>query len=203
MGTRPLLATVLAAIAALGAVAALSLNRAAPADAARGAFTNLTASVPPCTGTDLAVTAGPSQAGATHVGLAVEFRNRSAAPCHLRGYPRVVALNTAGHAVAVARQTLSGYLGGVMNGTRALPLVVIRPGRTASAFVEGSDYNYNSPKDAGCPPHAAGYATLVVTPPGTGQAFRLRILGISQGLCSGLEVHPVVPGTSGQLLANH
>jgi hypothetical protein len=144
-----------------------------------------------CTGPELAVTPGAYQAGLTHVGLAVEFRNLGDVACHIRGYPRVVALNKAGHVVADAVQTPRGYLGGLLNGTATLPLVVVLPGQRASAFVEGEVFNVRRP-DASCPP----YRALLVTPPSASQAVRVPL---NSDLCSGLFVHPVVPGTSGQV----
>jgi hypothetical protein len=143
--------------------------------------------VPACTGAELAVTTGPQVAGLSHWGVPIEFANRGAAPCHVQGYPRVVGVNASGKVVLRARQTPSGYLGGLEE-TSAPPLVTLRPGQRASALMEGV---------AG-PESCPTYRALLVTPPGGTRARPVRVpLGFPG--CPGLQVHPVVPGTSGRL----
>jgi hypothetical protein len=147
-----------------------------------------------CTAGDLAVTAGAMVSGLTHVGLPIELRNVAAVACRIRGYPRVLAVNAAGHVVATARQTPSGYLGGLFNaGSHTPPLVTLDPGKRASAFVEGYDYSLATGGAKGCAP----YPALLVTPPNSTRSVRV-LLPSPRSLCSGLQVHPVVPGTSGR-----
>jgi hypothetical protein len=148
-----------------------------------------------CTARDLVVTADPSEHGLTHVGIPIELRNVGATACNIRGYPAVVAINDAGHVVARATQQPSNYFGGLPNGGTVPTLVVVEPGKQASALVTGFDFNATDPATSSCP----AYAALLVTPPGT--SATTRIAASRSGLCSGLEISPVVPGTTGALTA--
>lgn len=79
-----------------------------------------------CQGKELGVTLTEASPGVTHHGYVIEFKNRGAA-CTLAGYPRVDALNAAGHRVLSAKRTKSGYLG--VGGVRADPEGAARPGK--------------------------------------------------------------------------
>jgi len=105
------------------------------------------------------------------------------------GYPGVAALTTQGVQAQQAQRELNGYLGGLENST-TLPLVVLASGQTASALVEGTDNPVNGASS--CP----SYPALLVTPPGFTVSTKVSVGGFPG--CSNLEVHPVVPGTSGQ-----
>ncbi|MDQ2728567.1 MAG: DUF4232 domain-containing protein [Actinomycetota bacterium] len=157
-------------------------NRAAPDTAAP-------ASSADCQGTSLVVSAGPGTAGLGHVGVPLLFRNSGTTPCRLAGYPGVAGLTSGGGQTQAAR-TLGGYLGGLRSGMSSLPVIELAPGEVASALVEGTD------APAGTATSCPSFTALLVTPPNTRQASRL-----TAGLpgCSGLAVHPVVPGTTGSL----
>jgi hypothetical protein len=134
---------------------------------------------------DISITAG--NAGAGHRSKVIVFRNTGSTRCVLQGYPGVAALNSAGNQVAQAKRTTSGYLGGVASGKA--PLVNLAPGQSASATVEALAFG---PNGESC----TGYAGLLVTPPD--ETHSVRVDWGSDG-CSDLQIHPVVPGTSGSI----
>ena len=141
---------------------------------------------PICTTSGLRVTAGTGEAGLGHAGLPILFRNVSVIPCRMRYYPSVGLLDASGRRVATARDTPSGYLGGLPAGMTVPPLVNLTDGQTASALIEGEDSTSNG---AACPE----YPVILVSPPVLGSAVRVERAFYS---CD-LEVHPVVPGTTG------
>jgi hypothetical protein len=148
-----------------------------------------------CRGPELRTSIGAGSAGLGHRGVAVVFLNSSSTTCELHGYPGVAALNSGGEQAAQAIRSPSGYLGGLLPGTTLPPTVILSPGQTASALVEGTD----DPVDraTSCP----SYPALLVTAPNTTEPVRLSIatVGNMPG-CSPLYVHPVVPGDGGSQL---
>lgn len=147
------------------------------------------ASVPQnCLGHAVAVSAsGPGAAGG-HYGFPILFRNTGRGPCTLQGYPGVAGLDSNGGQVMQASRTPQGYLGGLAFTDTSLPKVVLAPGQTGSALLEGSD------NPVGTATLCSSYAALLVTPPNTTTSTRLSM---SMPGCSGLFIHPLVPGTSG------
>jgi hypothetical protein len=138
-------------------------------------------SAPPCR--SLAITAGVGGVGLGHAGFPLHFRNDGPAACALSGYPTVTATDSETRKTVTARHTPSGYLGGT---DLALPTYLLRPGDEVSALVEGTDV---PPGNAtSCPE----LAQVRVTVNG-------RTTPVTQTLsdCSGMEVHPYVPGTTG------
>lgn len=162
-----------------------------PASTSTTTTTAAAGPVGPCTIAELTISAGQTGAGLGHVGGPVLFTNAGSTECSLFGYPGVAALDPAGQQVAQATRTPSGYLGGLWTGATSPPTVDLAPGQTAAALVEGTDNPVGTPPPASCPQ----YAGLLVTPPTALRSVRLtmRLPG-----CSGLEVHPVVPGTTGR-----
>ena len=138
----------------------------------------------------MSVSLGRSDAGAGHVGTVLVFRNTGTGRCALSGYPGVAGLDANGAQVAQARRTANGYLGGLQSGLTTGPEVPLAPGAAASALVEGTDVPVGSATS--CP----SYPALLVTPPGTTVSVRLVLADPFPG-CSGLMVHPVVPGLTG------
>jgi hypothetical protein len=124
-----------------------------------------------------------------HIGVLVRFENTTTSTCDLIGYPGVAGLDAAGRQVVQAARTLHGFIPGVPTGQRP-PVVVLADGQSASAFVEGTDVPQGN--DHACPT----YPRLLVTPPNTMQSVRIDM---AMPGCSPLQVHPVVPGTSGSL----
>ena len=142
-----------------------------------------------CTTAQLTVSAGRGGAATGHVGLALVFENTGTVACMLHGYPGVAGLDDAGTQVTQAARTPSGFVGGLSgSGAGPLPSVILTSGATASALVEGTDVPTGTATT--CP----SYAALLVTPPNAVQPVRVdaQLPG-----CSGLEVHPVVPGITG------
>jgi hypothetical protein len=141
-----------------------------------------------CAGTQLTVTVGASDGAAGHIGVALLFHNTGASACTLYGYPGVAALDGGNQQVAQAQRTLRGYMGGAAPSVTQPSSVVVQSGGTVSARVEATDV------PSGGATSCTTYAGLLVTPPGTRASTRLtaQLPG-----CSGLQVHPVVPGTTG------
>jgi len=99
----------------------------------------------------------------------------------------VNALNAAGHRVLSATRTKSGYLGGVESGP--IPRVNLAHGKIASAMLEWIDL--------GSPPCLRA-KSFRITPPNAITSVVLSPKSLKvQTLCR-VEVHPVVPGTTGQ-----
>jgi hypothetical protein len=138
-----------------------------------------------CQAKQLGVTLTQASPGLTHHGYVIEFKNHGGA-CAIAGYPGVDALNAAGHRVLSAKRTKSGYLGGVASGP--IPNVHLAKGKTASAIVEWIDLGSPCPQAK----------SLRITPPNTSKSVVLSPRSLeSETLCR-VEVHPVVPGTTGQ-----
>jgi hypothetical protein len=121
-----------------------------------------------------------------HTGVVLLFENVSDTACRLHGYPGLNALGANGQAVAHAKRTLQGYLGGFSGTT--IPSVELPPGGFASALAEALS---SDPTGANACLSPGG---AQVTPPNLVNATALPWnIG-----CTSLEIHPVVPGTSGR-----
>lgn len=141
-----------------------------------------------CTKAGLALSTGSPSSGSGHRSVVVVFTNTANRPCRLVGYPGVAALNAGGDQVAQARRTAGGYLGGLAGGGQP-PVVTLLAGQSASAMVEAMAFN---PADGSA---CAGYRGLLVTAPDDVESTRLP--WDTDG-CADLQVHPVVPGTTGR-----
>ena len=159
----------------------------APAGAGGAAGGAGPATPPECTVPQLTIELAAGTAGSGHRSTVLVFRNTGSATCRMHGYPGVAGLDARGTQVEQARRTRSGYLGGLASGASA-PAVDLASGQTASALVESVAYG---PDGNGC----TAYAGLLVTPPDETHSVRLGWTGDG---CSGLEIHPVVPGRTGQ-----
>ncbi len=141
-------------------------------------------------------------AGLGHGSYVVVLRNVAATSCRLSGYPRVVTsplgpltemfstdFRGTNRLRAVAHDTRIGYSGGLNTLHGPLPVVILaaRIGR-ASFVVEWIEISSRKT--------CRSFARLYVTPPGSMSSIRLDNAGL---LCSALEVHPIVKGTSGFL----
>ncbi len=131
----------------------------------------------------------PLGAATGHVGAEIVFRNASASPCHLSGYPGLKMLNSRGGALptTVAR-------GGSFLFPAVTPhLVGIAPGQKASFDLEYGDNptgNPPPPYQKACPMAAA----LEIIPPADFTAVRATA---KLAPCNGdLIVSPVVAGTA-------
>jgi hypothetical protein len=150
--------------------------------------TTTTTATAVCTGSNIGTSGTMAAAAAGHQGAVLLFVNHGATSCVLFGYPGVAGLNSSGAQVVQATRTLTGMMGGLAPGVTTVPRITLAPGQTASAVVEGTDVP--SGTETSCPT----YPTLLVTAPNTmvSVTVPLALPG-----CSGLQVHPVVPGTSG------
>ncbi len=151
------------------------------------------AGTPRCNNEQVAVSDTGGGGAAGHENQVLVFTNDSRSVCTLTGYPGVAGLNSAGQQAVQAHRSLGGYMGGLAPGVTALPVVALAPGQTASAIVEGTD----NPLGSQPCPH---YPALLVTPPNLTEQVQIQVSDLgTQGFpdCSGIEVHPVVPGSGG------
>ena len=139
-----------------------------------------------CPFSALAIT-GSSQGATGHIAVTIVFKNIGSSTCTLSGYPGVAGLDSSGNQAVQATRTLNGFVGGVSQGPP--PVVQLQPGQSASAIAEGTDVPTGT--ETSCP----SYPSLLVTPPNLRQSKTLP-----DGLpgCSGIQIHPVVPGTTGR-----
>jgi Protein of unknown function (DUF4232) len=148
-----------------------------------------TAAAARCQLRHLRITTTLASPGVSHHGYVLLFHNLGGA-CTLSGYPGVDALSSAGQRVESAKRTKSGYLGGLRPG-QGIPTVHLAHGKTASAITEYID---GPVPGLSCPQAAA----FNVTPPNTIGSVKLIPKGLSSERLCRLEVHPVVPGVTGQ-----
>jgi hypothetical protein len=141
---------------------------------------------PNCVFSQLSVTAS-GNSGAGHIGLVLVFKNLGTRTCKLMGYPGVAGLDAAGNQVIQATRTLNGFMR-VLPAGQSPPVVTLATGQSASAFVEGTDVPTGTATS--CPT----YPKLLVTPPNTTQSVTIAM---PMPGCSPVQVHPVVPGTTG------
>ncbi len=141
-----------------------------------------------CAGPNVGASGKMASSAAGHQGVVLLFVNNGSTSCVLYGYPGAAGLNAGGAQVVQAQRTLTGMMGGLAPGVTALPRVTLAPGQTASAVVEGTDVP--SGTETSCPT----YPSLLVTAPNAKVSVTIPL---ALPGCSGLQVHPVVPGTSG------
>ena len=121
-----------------------------------------------------------------HVVFVVTARNASRQTCITQGYPGVALLDAKGRQIEQATRTRFGFMGGLNRG--APPRIVLRPGQRASARIEG--FTINEATQQACPHSSA----ILFTLPDNRDSTRLRV---SFPACKGVQVHPMVPGTTG------
>lgn len=143
-----------------------------------------------CTATQLSVTAGSWEGAGGFGGIPLRFTNQSTITCTLTGYPGAAVLNSSGQQVMQAIRTPAGYLGGLwVNNT--VPVVTLDPGQTAAALLEWIENPQRG--QITCPTAAS----IVVTPPNTYRSTTLPSTSTTHGFCADLQIHPVLPGTTG------
>jgi len=150
-----------------------------------GTGTDAASTVAPCGNGDLRTSWGygtqsqPLQAGA------VVFTNVSNHACTLKGYPGTAIANAG--TVINATRVLNGYRDD-QPPLKSPPLVTLAPGAAAHAMAEWLTYNGHA-----CYP--AGTGTFEITAPDTTNTILLsRPLMGRQGICSSLQINPVLPG---------
>lgn len=124
--------------------------------------------------------------GLGHDAVLFLFTSASDHACDLRGYPGVDGVTVEGQ-IAHATRIVHGWFGGDTS-TTTPPDIHLLPGQSASALVESTD---NEVQGRPC----LDIGRLLVTPPNT-----TTTVSLTQPLrdCTGLEVMPVVPGTTGR-----
>jgi Protein of unknown function (DUF4232) len=137
-----------------------------------------------CSLSQLQVSDRAGGSGSTHRSVVLVFHNTSSVTCHLTGYPGVAALDSHDAQTAQATRTLSGYLGG----STSAGTVTLAAGDSVSATVEALAI------DATTGNSCTAYAGILVTPPN--ETHSVKLAWPSDG-CSALQIHPVVPGTTG------
>jgi len=166
----------------------LTTTGVAVATAALFALTGTPASAsaaPECRLSQLKVDIGGTQGAAGHSSAPLIYQNKSSSTCWMRAYPGVAALNSHGVQITQARRTLRGTMGG-LTGTH-LPKVILAPHHVASALVEALN--------AGPAGHSCGHIpALLTTPPDETHSIKKSW----HGGCYALQIHPIVPGITGQ-----
>ena len=140
-----------------------------------------TGSAAPCS--SLIITAGQVGSAAGNSGFPLNFRNSGLLPCTLNGYPTVTATETGTGRKITGTESPSGYLGGT---DLKVPTLLLRPGDAVSSFVEGTN-------------NAIGNATSCRDLTKLRVTVNGRTTSVQPTLahCSGLEVLPYLPGTTG------
>lgn len=115
----------------------------------------------------------------------VLFQNTSSSACTVHGYPGAALVNSSGKQVKQATRTIRGKRLGLPASVHTLPTVVLKPGKVASAGLEGVNQKQQGAAQAGC---ADTYPRVLVTPPNTDTAvpFTLR-----WPVCYSFTVHPI------------
>jgi hypothetical protein len=127
----------------------------------------------------LEVKARDQQGAAGHGSVVLTYTNVLSAPCTTKGYPGVDALVGTAHTVASAKRTLRGTAGGA----DAVKALTVQPGETVSALLEWTTVG------SGCT--TSDYVDTI-PPDDTADTM----LTLSVGSC-GLQIHPLVAGSSG------
>jgi hypothetical protein len=149
-----------------------------------------------CQNGQIGVSTAAGGVGLSHISQLLLFTNTSQTACTLSGYPGVAALNGQGAQVEQAQRQPGGYLGGLQNQSTIIPTVTVSPGGSVSAMVEGIDGPIGAATS--CP----YFPAFLVTPPGLTRSFNVPVPtvgGAASGFpgCAPLQVHPVVPSTTG------
>lgn len=146
--------------------------------------------VPRCGDSDVQVSQKDGGGAAGHLSLLLVFTDVSGHDCSLQGYPGASLLGPDGKDLLDADRTPTGYSGGAI-GLKSPPTLVLHANGTASAVVEWSDVPTGSGPNGGCA--VPNPASLAVTPPNTKATSTIALAAKSE-VCSGFEVHPVLPG---------
>lgn len=131
----------------------------------------------------LTITAGYVGSGLGHSGFPLNFRNSGHFPCTLHGYPTVTATESGTNRKITGIDSPSGYLGGT---DLRVPTLLLLPGDAVSSLVEGT----NNP--VGNATSCRDLMKLRVTVNGRTTSVQPTLLN-----CSGLSIHPYLPGTTG------
>ena len=138
---------------------------------------------------DIRVIPGEVQGAAGHLSLVLVFNNVSTTTtCEIIGYPGVDLVTSTGATVAHLQRTLRGFSGGEAPGVTAPQPVILAPGQSASAVAEASDVPQGGITDCG------SFSLLITVP----NQFASVGGGTAMLPKCNPQIHPVVPGTTGQ-----
>ena len=152
----------------------------------RSTGTGAASTIAPCGNADLRTSWGSGTQSQPLQAEAVLFTDIGHRACTLQGYPGVTIAN--GGTLIDATRVLNGFRGDLPPLTSP-PLVTLVPGATASAMVEWRLYDGSA-----CYPTGTG--AFEATAPNTTDTIVLSHAVVGrQGICSSLEINPVVPGT--------
>lgn len=183
---------------ASGPATGSSSSSAATASSATATESAVAAGGSQCTDEELDISSGAINDGAGHVSLTLILTDNSSVPCYVQGYPDVaVDLPTGG--TYDADHTMTGYMGG--DNAQSPAQVSLVPGESASALIEWVDSPQNGSSSfsaADCTGYGAA-SSLEVTAPNQTTPTRVDNSTPNSPICWGFEVHPVVPGSTGQL----
>jgi hypothetical protein len=128
-----------------------------------------------------------SSAGLGKAGAYIAFTNESRIACELAGWPRLVAITTAGKALAGRDVPPSAFP--ATTAKAPAPIVKLSPGRRADAAFLAADGAATR-----CPP---SYRWLRVTPPANTKSVLVsawvQYLGAYLPDCSAIAISPIVP----------
>lgn len=154
------------------------------------ATTTKAEAAPACGNHDLRVTWGYGTQSTPSQAAAIVFTNVSDHTCTLRGYPGLSIKD--GNTLINATRVLNGFRGD-QPPLSSPPLVTLAPKDTSYAVVQWS-------LSHGQTCYASGTGEFEATPPNTTDTVVLSngvTIGGRNGICSGLEINPVVPGVFG------
>jgi Protein of unknown function (DUF4232) len=190
-------ATTAAATATTGDVVTVTASTTASATTTTGnggSAQNAGAGTNACATGSVSVKLGAQDVSSTHKGLVLLFTNTGSSTCTLTGYPGATVTDSGMSNFAPlvnATRTLTGFEGGAST----VSTVSLAPGGSVSALLEWEDFPANGaqPSAANCYGMAGGY--LEITPPNTTAATRFNP---PEDMCQSIQIHPVVPGSSGR-----
>jgi hypothetical protein len=148
-----------------------------------------------CANDQIHVKYGRGLAGQGDEGAVILFTNVSPVACTVSGYPVVIAVNGANTQTPL-QETLNGPLGGVPQGSSAIPVIHLGQDDSASASIEAPDHPATG---AGTCPR---YTTILIGLPGGSPVFQLPALlpdvGLNLSACDPPpQVHPLFAGFNG------
>ena len=153
-----------------------------PVNAASGSVVHIQDAPPPCRDGQIAISAGSTGAGLGSYYDTIVFRNVSSSICSLYGYPGVQLADGSGHGVRTNEQ----------RDPMTAHVVVLAPGRTASATISGADSGPNG----GATPCKPSAGVLVIAP---GQRRQTLVRHLGARCFDNVSIWPVVAGSKGSL----
>jgi hypothetical protein len=180
--------------ATAAATASAAQAKAASSTTTGGTSTSQKSAVPACDNDDLKIYSGYGTQSQPLQENAVVFKNISTRTCTLQGYPGA-AIEDSGRVINASR-VLNGDRGDQPQRTSP-PLVTLAPGGVSYSVLQ-----YLLHTDQSCYPNGTG--TIEITAPNTTKSVVISTgahMG-TPGICSALEIGPVVPGTFGVSIGN-